>query len=102
MTIYLDTEDPTTSPALDIVGVAPERWNGFEVPIVTAAAFRRFIAAWAAMDPNGTWEPTGVTVDGQTLRYTDSEGYEDSWSLAGVTADGEATYALDGWVWITV
>ncbi|MFD1504437.1 hypothetical protein FE374_05145 [Georgenia yuyongxinii] len=101
MAIYLDTEDPMTSPELEVTATAPERWNGFEVPIATAPAFRAFIAAWQEMDPNGTWEPRGVSVsaDGR-LVYIDGDGTEDSWEVYGVTAGGESTYALDGWTWV--
>lgn len=104
MAVYIDTEDPTSSPALECESVKAERWNGFVVPIATAGAFREFIAAWQGVDPNGTWEAGGVRTDRRDGRlvYRDSEGNEDSWDLYGVTENGEGLYALDGWVWVVV
>ncbi|PFG45133.1 hypothetical protein ATJ97_0055 [Georgenia soli] len=102
MAVYIDTEDPTSSPALECESVRAERWNGFVVPVTTARAFREFIAAWQAMDPNGTWSPTGVTVEPNTERlvYRDGDDNEDRWGLYGVTETGDGLYALDGWTWI--
>ncbi|GAA2185012.1 hypothetical protein GCM10009785_35060 [Brooklawnia cerclae] len=129
VSIHLDTEDPTTSPALEVDHVAARSWNGWAVPVTTAQALRDFIAAWAEMDPNGTWRPQGIreawvnghgdivdTMPGDddvaarpVLIYEDGESDPDVWEAArsrsgAVLADGEwsTLYVLDGWTWIEV
>lgn len=80
-------------------------WNGFAVPVVTAHEFRRFVAAWAANDRNGTWAPTNVAEVGGFLVYADNEGESlSSWRAAEpealfVRGPAVTVYALDGWAW---
>ncbi len=87
-------------PALTLAAVGfAEPWNGFPVPVTTAAEFSRFVAAWADNDPNGAWNGTVTEGDG-ALIFTDTEGTIDRWTVVGVTDDGVPLYALDGWTWV--
>jgi hypothetical protein len=70
------------------------------VPWATAAEFRRFIAAWARNDPNGTWCPNGITEADGALIYECGELGRDVWCVAGVDDAGTPCYALRGWTWV--
>ena len=59
------------------------------VPHATATQFRAFIAAWAANDPNGTWDPSGISVSDGYLTY------EDEIAVRVFPADDRGGYSLD-------
>lgn len=105
MIVYLDDgTDQWDSDALALHAVRVEEmnWNGFAVPVVSAAEFRRFIGARAHNDPNGTWDPDGVVDGDGALIYRDEANEDgDTWSVVGVHR-GEPVYAVDGWMWWTV
>lgn len=63
------------------------------IPHATADAFRNFIAAWQAVDPNGTWEPANVVEHIDALHYEDEAG-ECEWHV-----DGHGGYTLDNFPW---
>lgn len=95
---YAQTNDELALHAVRIDGT----WNGWEIPVVTAAEFRRFIAANANNDPNGSWLASGVFeyTDTHSMVYDDGVHDEpDVWAFVGYDDDGNALYALDGWVW---
>lgn len=66
-------------------------------PVVSAAQFGAFISQWAANDPNGTWNPSGVAEGDGALVYTDEAGRE-VWPVVDIV-DGAAVYAVYGWNW---
>jgi hypothetical protein len=76
-------------------------WNGFAIPVTTAAEFRRFVGAWSSNDPNGAWAPQGIGEVGRFLVYDDGESDEPQvWqAIDERTADGAALYELAGWTW---
>ena len=76
-------------------------WNGWAVPAVTEAEFRRFIRAWLDNDPNGTWKTDGVTATPQVLSYQDTDRDEpDDFKAVGTDAAGDVLYGIDGWTWV--
>lgn len=100
--VYLDmAEDENRTDELGLAAVMLGKpWNGCAVPITTAAEFKRFIAAWEANDPNGSWRAEGVTEFGGKLIFDDAEHDEpEEWDTVGTDAAGNALYSLDGWVW---
>lgn len=111
--VTIDTEDTATAPHLAAHYLRDETWNGWQVPVATAAAFRDWIARWHATDPDGTWNPGGVregivdTATGQAdpngtpaLVYDDQESDVDVWPAVGADEHDTPLYALDGWVWV--
>lgn len=99
--VYIDAEDTIYAPALEAVMVNATRWNGWLVPVVTEQAFRDFIAASKADDPNGTYDVRGIMVTDEGLIYsTGDHDYDDMWPMVGETSDGTPVYALAGWCWI--
>lgn len=88
-------EHPTIT--LHAVRVATRGWNGFAVPVASAAEFTRFIAAHHHNDPNGTWSPEGVREGDGALIYEDEMGV-DVWIVVDIV-DGSAVYELSGWQW---
>jgi hypothetical protein len=101
--VTIDAVSPDAVPAaltLRAASLAPRGWNGFAVPLVSAAEFARFIAAHRANDPNGTWDESGVREGDGALIYED-EIAVDHWSVAALI-DGVAHYALSGWQWQVV
>lgn len=100
MDIYLDgCEEADPDLALDAHAVLPDRWNGWARPLATAAAVGRFLDAWRANDPNGTWGYVTEVDDSLICTRTDSEDYEDIFPKAGVDDTGVAIYDLTGWAW---
>lgn len=96
----VDASERVESLALHAHSIAGYRWNGFLIPNATAAEWRRFIAAWQANDPNGTWNVAGISEHDGALFYVDGDGNEDAWRTVTGTADnGEPLYAFDGWTW---
>jgi hypothetical protein len=76
------------------------------VAIASAAEFRRFISAWEANDPNGTWFADGVTEcmgtrDSSLLVYIDNEGTVQTFAREDADESGNALYAIDGFNWST-
>lgn len=97
--VYLDAYDAEEIPAemfLHAVRV-DGNWNGFPVPVVSAAEFQRFLGALVRNDPNSTFDPSAVIEGDGALVYEDECGRE-MWSVVGIE-DGAAVYALDGWTW---
>jgi hypothetical protein len=93
-----DDENRIDALALHAVRIEDTRWNGFPIPVATAAEFRRFVDAWHRNDPNGLWD-SGKVVEADGALIYDIEDYRDVWSAVGVDGDGVALYALDGWTW---
>jgi hypothetical protein len=82
-----------------------DEWNGWAVPVATAAEFRRYVSQWAANDRNGTWSPDGIVEGDGALIYGVApwdESDRDVWSVVGRDESGAALYALAGWVWVTL
>lgn len=101
--VYLDqpVDERTDEIALHAVRI-DGYWNGFAIPVVTAAEFRRFIAAQRRNDPNGMWgHGDGDIREGDgALIFDDRESDEPQiWTVTGIDADGTALYSIDGWVW---
>lgn len=101
--VYLDQPDDERTDELALHAVRIDGyWNGFAIPVVTAAEFARFITAWRRNDPNGMWGEGSDSVregDG-ALIFDDGESDEPQvWAVTDTDADGTALYALDGWVW---
>ena len=95
------TDDANRYPmlALHAVRVDEHGWCGWHVPIVTAGEFRRYVAAWARIDPNGTWSPDGVVEGDGALVYDDGEHDKDVWEVCGMHG-GAPLYGLSGWCWV--
>lgn len=77
-------------------------WNGFAVPHVTAAEFRRWITAMHHNDANGIWgDGDGVTEGDGALIYRDEEhrGAGDAGEMFTVAGmhEGQPVYAIAGW-----
>lgn len=102
MHIYLDSspENMTSELALEAAGILQDRWNGWVRPLATAAAFSRFLEAWKANDPNGTWGTAGIV--GNRLAYTPSDSADtvDEFPALGRDLDGRRLFDLTGWVWV--
>lgn len=90
--VYLDLDEDRANDerALHAVRLG-QPWNGFAVPIVTATELRRFLAAWE-------W-PGTVTEASGTLVYDDGESDPDEWIKVDTDTEGNALYAIDGWLW---
>jgi hypothetical protein len=63
-------------------------------PVATGAEFRRFIAAWARNDPNGTWNSDGIAEGDGALVYEDECGRY-VWPVAEM-ASGVPLYTITG------
>ena len=95
--------DPDEHPELGLTAVqvrGPFGADGWVVPVATAAEFQRLIEAWADNDPNGTWNPFGISQGDGALIYEYELG-RFMWSVVGVDDAGVPLYALDGWTWFT-
>jgi hypothetical protein len=98
---YLDNIDARRDElALHAVRI-DDTWNGWAIPVVTAAEFRRFICNNANNDPQGSWLPGGVCEHPiGFLTYDDCQHDEpDTWLAIDHDEHGNALYAIDGWVW---
>lgn len=96
MTVLYFDNDARGIPALGMHAVRVD--DG--APIVTASAFRRFIAAWAANDPNGTWDVSGIAEGDGVLVYDDEVGRH-LFPVVGVTDGAGPLYRLPAdWGWI--
>lgn len=78
-------------------------WNGWAAPIASAAQFLDFISRQSWNDPNGTWNPRGVSECGN-LTYIDTDSQADEldpeeFPFVGFSDDGVALYSLSGWTW---
>lgn len=92
----LDTEDPTTAPALDVRGYLADR-NGWATPLATADAVADYARRAQRNDPNGSYGT--VTVDASdVLTWTLGDGDPMTWN-PGVLERGTPVYALDGLCW---
>lgn len=96
MIVYLESDEtreyPLNAAALDA------RWNGWEVPIVSADTLTRWAETFAA----AIGERWTVEVRGDVLtleRSGDDSGYPDEWR-AIASGPHAGLFALDGWVWI--
>lgn len=86
------------------------RWNGFAVPVATAAQLRNFVGEWAQIDRNGEWSGLRFaeleTSTGATRLYVwrAGETFRDAETWESVETDetGAHLYALDGWTWTEV
>lgn len=101
MKVYLDSAEENQVPelALEAEYVLPGTWNGWAMPVATAAAFGDFLDRWRANDPNGDW---GYATElGDTLISSrEDPDSPDTYSKVGETSDGAALYDLSGMVWI--
>lgn len=102
--VYLDTDEGRHHP-LEAVRVLPTRWNGWLVPVVTAAEFHAFVASWRAADPNGSWGRTYVRLGDDALVHISKDEYDpddpsDEWLPTGERWHGVDVYAVDGWTWV--
>ena len=102
MAVYIDTEDPTSSPALKCESVKAERWNGFVGPGHHRSRFSGVHRCVASDGPQRHVEPYRCHggAEHRSLVYRDGDDNEDWWELYGVTESGDGLYALDGWTWI--
>ena len=64
------------------------------VPHATFEQVCQLLREWHTVDPNGTWDPNGLTVTDAGLVYSDELG-ETVWS-----ADGRGSFALTEWPWV--
>lgn len=100
--VYLDStgdfEDLTTDLFLAAHSVDPFGWNGYAVPVTTAAEFGRYLNALRRNDGNSTFDPSGIIEADGALIYEDECG-RDMWTVVGVNDAGVPLYALDGWQW---
>jgi hypothetical protein len=101
VTCHIDTFDRDELPDDMLLHAAriDGAWNGFPVPVATAAEFRRVIAALARNDPNGTWTVEHIAEGDGALIYEDECG-RSVWAVVDVV-DGAPAYALHGWTWST-
>lgn len=105
--VYLDSaEDHPYARANDELALHAVRiegtWNGWQIPVVTAAELRRFICVNANNDPRGSWNPEGIAEVNDVLSYRstdDPDDDSDTWQAIDYDDDDNALYALDGWVW---
>lgn len=79
-------------------------WNGFAVPVVTAAEFRRCITAWQHCDTEtyplyGLFYPGDVVIEADGALIYRTSGCNDVWAVVGMH-DGQPVYALAGWQWV--
>lgn len=79
--------DPA-EPVLDVVRLDPDG-----VPVATREQVTVFLLSWAAVDPNGTWDPAGLARVPGALTYTD-EVSDLTWP-----EQEQGTYRLEGWPW---
>lgn len=99
MRVYLDTDTEHQIP-LECLGLRPERWNGYVVPIATAEQMATFVAAWRSADPNGTWGETYIRVhDGALVVTRNDSSNPDDWEVW--EASTWRAYDVVGWTWIT-
>ena len=89
MTIPLDANSGLT-----------ETWNGWSRPLATASAFRTFIDAWRANDPNGVWGPVAESGGYLLCSRVDGDDKPDKFPVVGRSAAGVALYDLAGWAWV--
>lgn len=99
MQVFLDTDEDQLIP-LECVAISDQTWNGYLIPHVTVDAFKRFVAAWAQADRNGTFGE--VFVDGDSICHQPNDTYDDfymeTWPLVASTP--EPLYAIDGWTFV--
>lgn len=103
MKVYLDTDEAPIP--LSAYYVREERWNGFVVPVVTAAAFADFLDRQQRNDPDGEWgrlrEVRDLTYGLTYLELERSDGDEaEEFPPVGRTADGERLYVIQGWTFV--
>lgn len=106
MKVHLDHPEYRETPGLEYVMLGPD-WNGFKEPWCTAGQMRRFIDAWRANDPNGTWgdvrvaEFPGVRPKLIVTRNDSDEPEDwDAFDWVGTTPSGEDVFKITGWVFV--
>lgn len=75
----------------------PELWLAAEAeasgkPLATLAALNRFLAAWRANDPNGTWGHASLGDNESVMAYADETGLQEHEACA-VSDSGEPLFA---------